>query len=125
VAAPAHDAVELLRAELKAASGRRLIQWATELALDELERSRNGRLSARLVWELARSRYVGSGMSGEWKIDNRVAAGWARFFLWAYPQYANRIELRGPDAKLYAEGRVSAPWWFDPANPYTPREITF
>ena len=125
VAAPKHDAVELLREQLGTASGRRLIRWATEQALAELERTKTGRLSARLVWELARSRYAGAGMAGEWKVDNRVSAGWARWFLWTHSEHADRIELRGPDARLYVEGRVTPPWWFDPEDPYTLRAMEF
>jgi hypothetical protein len=124
-AAPKTEAIDGLREVLRTESGRRLIKWATEQALAELERNKSVRLSARFVWELARNRYVGAGMLGEWKVDNRLSAGWARWFLWGHPEFAHRIELRGPDAKLYAEGRVEAPWWFDPENPYIERPMAF
>lgn len=123
--APKTEAIDGLRAVLRTENGRRLIKWATEQAIAELERNRGSILSARFVWELARSRYRGSGMSGEWKVDNRLSAGWARWFLWWHPEFAHRIELRGPDAKLYADGRVQAPWWFDPENPYVERPMSF
>ena len=119
---------ELLHATLATAEGRKMVKFLCELLAPRIQRAKKGeRISMRLYIEMARDQYGGSGMPGDFKLNNNVAPSLTRWILLAKPSLRGVFELRGETDPRWTDPELALPPcpfpWFDPNRPLVPKDV--